>query len=526
MPSRGKNDILLHTMATPTLLVILDGFGLRDPQKPGNAITALTAPHIFGYMKKYPTTQLVAHGKAVGLFVNQEGNSEAGHLNIGAGRIVEQDLVRISNSIDDGTFFKNEAFRQALHHVKKNKSNIHIMGLLTDGQSGHAHPEHLYALLEFFQKEKFDRVFLHLFTDGRDSSPHSAVEFLKELQKKMKKEKIASIMGRFYAMDRSKLWHRTEAAYNVMCLGKGEFETDSVEEAITQAYNRSETDEYVSPTVIVHKNTPVGVVNDNDAVIFFNARSDRARQITKAFVQSDFNELNPGSFKRKKVLHNIRFVEMTDFGPNLPHVLTAFPSPDIDKTIAKVIGEHRQQLYITETEKFAHVTYFINGGFAEPVNGEKRIRIHSSSHYSYALYPQMMAKEITKDVIQSLQKYDFVCVNFPNADMVGHTGNYKATVKAIRIIDAQVKKIVDAVLRLNGNVVITADHGNAEEMIDEKTGEMLTEHTDNPVPFILVGKEWRKKKLKKKGKLCDVAPTLLKIMNISQPKEMTGKSLF
>lgn len=526
LPSLAKNDILLHTMATPTLLVILDGFGLRDPKKPGNAITPSTAPNIFGYMKKYPTTQLVAHGKAVGLFKNQEGNSEAGHLNIGAGRIVEQDLVRISNSIDDGTFFKNEAFRQALNHVKKNKSNIHIMGLLTDGQSGHSHPEHLYALLEFFQKQKFDRVYLHLFTDGRDSSPHAAIEFLKELQKKMKNEKIASLMGRFYAMDRSKLWHRTEAAYNAMCLGKGEFETESVEEAITEAYNRSETDEYVAPTVIVHKNTPVGVINDNDAILFFNARSDRARQITKAFVQSDFNELNPGSFKRKKVLHNIKFVEMTDFGPNLPHVLTAFPSPDIDNTLAKVIGEHRHQLYITETEKFAHVTYFINGGFAEPVNGEKRMRIHSSSHYSYALYPQMMAKEITKDVIQSLKKYDFVCVNFPNADMVGHTGNYKATVKAIRIIDALTKKIVEAVLKQNGTVVITADHGNAEEMIDEKTGEMLTEHTDNPVPFILIGKEWKKKKLKKKGKLCDVAPTLLKIMNIRQPKEMTGKALY
>ncbi len=528
MPGTEKKDILFTHMSFPTLLIVLDGFGLRNPEKPGNAITPKTAPHIFGYMKKYPHTQLLAHGVDVGLFPNQEGNSEAGHLNIGAGRIVEQDLVRISRAIEDNTFFKNQAFLQALYHAKKYKSNVHIMGMLTDGQSGHANPEHLYALLKFFQKKNFDRVYLHLFTDGRDSSPHSAMEFFQKLQLKLKNEKIASVVGRFYAMDRNKIWERTCSAYDLMCLGKAPFQTNSIEEALENAYNRGETDEYVSPTVLTEKGKPIGIMNDNDAIIFFNARSDRARQITKPLVQKNFNKQNPGSFKRKKILKNIQFVEMTDFGPNLPHVLTAFPHPDLQGTLPKAIGELRKQLYVSETEKYAHVTYFMNGGYSDSINGEDRFLIHSTAHFSYAKAPSMMATHITKHVLKCLHNktYDFICVNFPNADMVGHTGNFGATVRAVQRVDGEVKKLVDAVLKAHGEIVITADHGNAEEMIDEKTREMVTEHTVNPVPFILISKKHGNVKLKKRGRLCDVAPTLLKLMDIRQPKHMTGKSLF
>ncbi len=513
---------------SPFLFIILDGFGLAKPEVPGNAITPKTAPFIFGALKKYPSTKLTAHGEAVGLFKNQEGNSEAGHFNIGAGRVVEQDIVSISKEIDDGRFFKNTAFIQALKHAKKFKSNVHIMGLLTDGESAHAHPEHLYALLEFFQKQKYKKVFLHLFTDGRDSPPHAALEYIREVEKHLQDEKIATIMGRFYAMDRGKTWSRTEKAYNAMVLGQAECLDETPEAVIAQAYNRGETDEYIAPTCIHEKGKPLAEIKDNDVVIFFNARSDRARQITKAFVQKDFETENPGSFKRKRVLKNLCFVAMTDFGPDLPGILTAFPSPDVQKSLAKVIGEKYKQLYISETEKYAHVTYFVNGGFAAPVNGEKRELVHSTKEYSYADHPQMQAKKITAKIQKYLAtgKYNFICVNFPNADMVGHTGNVGAAKKAVATLDQCVKNLVLSVQKQKGIVVITADHGNAEKMIDPKTQEHLTEHTTNPVPFVVISKEFKNIRLKKKGKLADVAPTILKIMGIQKPKEMTGKTLF
>ncbi len=512
----------------PTLLIILDGFGLADPKKPGNAITPETVPHIFAYMKKYPSTTLKAHGKDVGLFVGQEGNSEAGHFNIGAGRIVEQDLVRISEAIKNKTFFNNPSFEQAVRHAKKHRGAVHVMGLLTDGDSAHAHPEHLYALLRYCELRRVKHVYVHLFTDGRDSSPHSAIKYLKQLQKQLTpRVRIASIMGRFYAMDRNKLWHRTEMAYDAIVRGKAEHKAVSAEEAIEQGYNRNETDEYLHPTVIQKNGKPLAMVDEGDAVIFFNARSDRARQLTKAFVQPAFNKLNPGSFKRKKVLRNICFVAMSDFGPDLSRVLTAFPSPDIQMCLAKAIGETRKQLYISETEKYAHVTYFINGGFADPINGEDRELIRSSGHYTYADLPQMMTKEVTRKIIGYFSKgtYDFIVVNLPNADMVGHTGNFQAAKKAVHILDKEVDRLVQAVLKQNGQVCITADHGNAEQMIDEKTGEMMTEHTTNPVPFILISNNLPKKLLRKNGRLADVAPTILKLLHIPKPKEMTGTSL-
>jgi 2,3-bisphosphoglycerate-independent phosphoglycerate mutase len=525
---KGTKIIKKEVSNKPLVFMILDGFGLADFTKKGNAITPQTAPNIFSYMKKYPYSTLKAHGKDVGLFAGQEGNSEAGHLNIGAGRIVKQDIVTIWEAIADGRFFKNEAFKQTLHHAKKYKSAVHVMGLLTNGQSAHAHPEHLYALLEFFRRNKQKEVYLHLFTDGRDSPPHAAVKFLKALRKNMKgDEKIASIMGRFYAMDRNKIWERTELAYNTMVFGKGWGEDASAEEAIMQAYNRNETDEYISPTVIKDKdNHPIATIKDNDVIYFFNSRSDRARQLTKVFVQKKFTKMNGGAFKRKRFPKNLRFVAMTDFGPDLPGIFTAFPSPDIDDCLAKVIGEERKQLYISETEKYAHVTFFMNGGFADPINGEDRELVKSTAHVSYANYPQMSVNKISKKIISYInkKKYDFICVNFPNLDMVGHTGNFESTKKAVKIVDAKVKEVVDAVQKKGGEVVIIADHGNAEEMINIKTGEMITEHTTNPVPCIFITD---KKGIKmNKGRLSDVAPTLLKIMGLKKSKLMSGKELF
>jgi 2,3-bisphosphoglycerate-independent phosphoglycerate mutase len=514
--------------AKPTLLVILDGFGLADPKNKGNAITPENAPNIFGYMKKYPTTELIAHGTDVGLFPGQSGNSEAGHFNIGAGRVVKQDLLRISDAIKDGTFFKNTALDQALFHADKYKTTVHVVGLLTDDNSPHAKAEHLYALLEYLRIHHKHGVALHLFTDGRDAPPHAAVGFLRALRKQMKNgEKIATVMGRLYGMDRNKNWARTKEAYEAIVMGKAKHTAGSAEDAVAQAYNRGETDEYIAPTIILEKGKPVAEVTDNDVVYFFNARSDRARQLTKAFVQPDFVKMNPGAFKRDKHPKNIRFVAMTDFGPDLPNILTAFPSPDIENCLAKVIDGSRKQMYISETEKYAHVTFFLNGGYPQPINGETRYLVKSQNVYSFADHPEMECKAITNAVIASVENkmYDFVCVNYPNADMVGHTGNFAAAKKAIQAVDRELKRLADFVLERGGEIVVTADHGNAEKMFNDKTGEVVTEHTINPVPLIIIGNKLPMKRLKK-GRLADVAPTLLKLMGIDKPREMTGKALF
>jgi len=522
MPKNLKQKI---EKRKPTLLIILDGFGLAKPTDLGNAVTPKTAPNIFSYLKKYPSSKLTAHGEAVGLFKDQEGNSEAGHINIGAGRVVKQDLVQVAESIHDGTFYKKEAFRQALFHVKKYNKAVHIMGLLTDRNSAHSYPDHLHALLEFFRRENQEKVFLHLFTDGRDSSPHGGADFLRELRGHMlAKEKIATIMGRFYAMDRNKIWKRTQEAYEAMVLGKGCVAT-SAEEALSQSYNRGDTDEFICPTVIVEKNKPVAKISDNDAIFFINARSDRARQITKVFVQPDFQKRNKGAFKRSKYPKNTRFVAMTDFGPDLDRIMTAFPSPDLTDTLPMVL-KHKQQLYIAESEKYAHVTYFLNGGYADAVNGEIRIKVDSLPIDSYDAKPAMSAQKLADEIIRNLKKdyLDFYCINFANPDMVGHTGNLEAGKKAVSAVDKQVARIVDLVLKKKGQVLIIADHGNAEEMINVKTKEMMTQHTTNPVPCILIGSKTKKKKLKN-GILADVAPTILDLMDEQKPKEMTGKSL-
>jgi len=511
----------------PMALIILDGFGIADKKNPGNAITSETAPHIFGYMKKYPTSHVITYGEDVGLFPGQQGNSEAGHMNIGAGRIVKQDLRYISDAIHDGTFFKNEAFRQAIYHVKKYKTAVHLMGLLTDGNSAHAYPEHIYALLELCRREGVEKVYIHLFTDGRDSGPHAALTFLHNLRGHMLgQERIATVMGRLYGMDRNKIWTRTEQAYHAMVGGKGH-PVASAEEAIEQAYNREESDEFIEPSVIVDsKGRPVGRIQDNDAVIFFNARSDRARQITKSFIQEKFNQKNPGSFRRNKIPKNIRFVAMTDFGPDLEHVLTAFPSAVVDNTLPLALS-HITQLYVAESEKYAHVTYFINGGYADPVNGEDRLKVESKKVPRHDSKPEMVAQAITRKVMGFLKNrsYDFYCMNFANPDMVGHTGNLQAAKTAVSITDTCVHEIVTEILKQDGQVLITADHGNAEEMINIKTGEIVTEHSLNPVPCIVIRSDAKKIQLSD-GILADIAPTVLKLLSIDQPKEMTGKPLF
>ena len=514
-----------------TILAIMDGWGLASIKNKGNPITPKNAPNFFSWIKKYPYTEITASGETVGLFKGEDGNSEAGHMNLGAGRTVKQDAVYISDSIDDGTFFKNPAFHQAIHHIRKYKTTAHVMGLLSNHNSAHSCPEHLYALLDLLRREGVKKVFLHLFTDGRDSGQHDALHHLKKLREHMKNgEKIATIIGRFYAMDRGKNWDRVKAAYEAIARGKGKRCTaHSAEEAIAQAYNSGETDEFICPTVIMGDGHPFATVQNNDVIFYFNLRSDRARELTKAFVQPDFEKINDGAFHRSSPPKNIRFVAMADFGPDLPHVLTAYPSRDVVNSLPRVLCP-RRQLYIAETEKFAHVTYFFNGGYGRHFCDERWVKITSVDVKNYKDKPEMSAKTITDVLTKAVEKdgYEFVCVNYANPDMVAHSGDIAATTTAIRTVDAEVARLVKFVEKIDGQLIITADHGNAEELINMKTGEVDTEHSTNPVPFIIVGKEYSKRKIKlrKKGKLGDVAPTILKMMNIQKPKEMTGKSLF
>ncbi len=513
----------------PFLLVILDGFGIA-PSGPGNAVKLARMPFLRRLFKTYPYTQLKAHGEYVGLFKGMDGNSEAGHINLGAGRIVLQDLTAVSKMITDGTFFKNAAFKQAIKHVQKNKSNLHLMGLLTGKNSAHAYPDHLYALIQLARQHKIEHVYLHLFTDGRDAPPFEGYKYLHRLLNYLnpQREKVATLIGRFYAMDRKKEWSRTEAAYNALVLGKGR-QANNALDAIEDAYARGESDEFIQPTIISCGNKMCSRIRDKDAVIFFNARSDRARQLTKAFVQDDFNRLNPGSFKRQKKLKDIVFVALTDFGPDLPNILTVYPSPDLKHTLPMELSDLRQ-LYIAETDKYGHMTYFFNGGYSQPVGGEERILVKSPEVDSYDQTPHMSSAQITDIVLKSLRqaKYDFIGINFANPDMLGHTGNLTATIKGLEFLDQCLKQIVkEAVDKQHGYVIITADHGNAEEMINVKTGKVDTQHSTFPVPFCIVGPPDKVKdiKLRPSGILADVAPTILKLLGRPQPPEMTGQSL-
>ncbi|MDO8669217.1 MAG: 2,3-bisphosphoglycerate-independent phosphoglycerate mutase [Candidatus Buchananbacteria bacterium] len=506
------------------VLLILDGWGLGEENE-GNAIYLAKTPFMDSLYKKYPWTKINASGKYVGLPANQVGNSEAGHINIGAGRIVDQDVVKISKQINTGEFFKNPAFVAAINHIKKEKSALHIIGMISNNQSPHSDPNHLLALLSLARQHKVKNIYLHLFTDGRDSPPRSSLRLIEALERQLKpNEIIATVIGRFYAMDRKKNWSSTWWAYEAMTSGQGH-KAKSPQEGITRAYNAGITDEFIEPIVLYKNGKIIKRISNNDAIIFFNLRSDRARQMAKPFVQSDFEKNNLSALKRKKVLKNIVFVAMTDFGPDLDSILTAYPSEDIKDSLP-VLLKHKTQIYIAEKEKYAHVTYFVNGGYADPVNGEKRLVLPSPSVPSYEKTPAMSTPKVAQAVIKNIKKYDFICANISSPDMIGHTGNLKAGIKAAEIVDKYIKKIYQVAMKEKTILIITADHGNLEYMLDVKTREVVTEHTSNPVPFILIDNgALRHKKLKAGGCLSDIAPTILKIFDIKKSKLMKGDSL-
>lgn len=510
----------------PFVLVILDGWGVAPPSR-ANAIAVAKTPFFDYLCENYPSTTLGATGKSVGLEDNKMSGSEAGHMNIGAGRIVLQDSYFISKSIREGSFFINPALAGAANHVKKNKSRLHVMGLIGDSDSPHSDPEHFRAILKLARKHNIQEVFCHLFTDGRDSYPQSAHEHLKHFRKIIAEEgvgKIATLGGRFYAMDRVKNWKRLTLAYDAMVFGRGE-KAKSAEEAIDLAYAKKLTDEYVLPTVIMENGAPVAEIADNDSVIFFNLRSDRARQFTKLFEANNKERIILDDMPVIDKKKNLYFVAMTDFGPDLD-IHTAFGSRIIDATLPMALDRFKQ-LYIAESEKFAHVTYFLNGGYADPVNGEDRIMIKSPEMDSYAKVPEMSAGEITGKVSGFIKNgaYDFITLNFANADMVGHTGDFGATVKAVEFLDKQMKILAKEILKRDGTLMITADHGNADDMIDFATNQPNTFHSKNPVPFIIAGDKFRQKKLKEKGVLGNIAPTILDILGVEKLMPMKKESL-
>ena len=507
-------------MKKPTVLLILDGYGERK-EKDGNAIALANTPVMDKLKKEFPYVEGQASGLFVGLPDGQMGNSEVGHMNMGAGRIVYQELTRITKAIEDGDFFENKALKEAVEHCKKENSALHFMGLVSSG-GVHSHIGHIYGLLELAKREGLKKVYLHAFLDGRDTPPDSGKSFLMDVEKKMQElgvGEIATISGRYYAMDRDKNYDRVEKAYRAMVDGTGE-KASSVEEAIDASYAKKVYDEFVLPTVI-EKDGAVHTVSDGDAMIFFNFRPDRAREICHAFCDDEFNFFNRGP--RKKVF----FVCFTDYDPTIPNKRVAFEKEEIHNTLGEVVSNlGKNQLRIAETEKYAHVTFFFNGGKEEPYENEDRILVPSPKEVpTYDLKPEMSCYTVTEKLTEAIRsgKYDLVVANFANPDMVGHTGVLSAAIKAIEVVDECMGKVVDAVESMHGNLFILADHGNADIMIDEKTGEPYTAHTTNPVPFILVSEE--KHKLREGGCLADVAPTLLELMGIPQPKEMTGKSL-
>jgi len=507
----------------PVVLIIMDGWGVA-PAWGGNAVAIAKTPNVSALMKEYPNTLLEASGQAVGLPGRSRGNSEVGHLNLGAGKIVHQDLPRITSLIQNQSFFENPAMEQAIEHVKKNKSALHLMGLLSD-TGIHAHIDHLFALLEMAKQYQVEKVYIHIFTDGRDTAPKDSQKFVGKLRDKMNSTgvgEIVSLSGRYYPMDRDSHWDRIEKAYNAYVSGLAPV-FDSPEAAIENSYSKNLTDEFIEPALIRDKNKKVVSIKDNDSIIYFNFRPDRARQLTKAFVEDGFK-----NFPRKRKLKNLIFVTFVLYEESLP-VLVAFKPENVDYPLGRVLSlEGKTQFHIAETEKYAHVTYFFNGGKEQPFDRESRFLVSSPRVATYDLKPEMSASEITDELVSAIQKnnYDFIVVNYANADMVGHTGNIKATIKACEAVDEQVGRVVAEILKIGGHAIITADHGNAEQMINPITGESDTEHTTNPVPFILVGAEVKKMKISKKfGILGDVVPTILDLMGIKKPETMIQESL-
>ena len=502
-----------------TMLMILDGFGVNENSE-GNAVKLAKIPNINEIMKQYPNTIIHTSGLDVGLPEGQMGNSEVGHTNIGAGRIVYQELTRITKSIEDGDFFSNSELVAAIENCKKNNSKLHILGLLSDG-GVHSHMRHLFAILELAKRKDFEDVYVHCFLDGRDTPPASADGYIAELEEKMKEKgvgKIATISGRFYAMDRDKRWERVKEAYDALVNGEGH-RFASATAAIENSYQKEIFDEFVKPSVICKNDEPVATIGENDSVIFFNFRPDRAREITRTIVDPDFD-----GFERK--YFKTYFVTFTNYDETLlPYVHIAFKKEEIKNTLGEYISKlGLTQLRIAETEKYAHVTFFFNGGEEKQYEGEDRILIPSPKVETYDMKPEMSAGEVTDKVVDAInsKKYDVIILNYANPDMVGHTGSLEATIKALEFLDGCVKRVVDAIENNDGTLLITADHGNAEQMIDYKTGELHTAHTTNPVPLVLIGREDVKLK---EGRLADLAPTMLDLMNLEKPAEMTGESL-
>lgn len=505
----------------PTVLMILDGYGL-NPRQDGNAVAEANTPVMDSLMKEYPFVKGNASGMAVGLPDGQMGNSEVGHLNMGAGRIVYQELTRITKEIMDGTFFENERLLKAIENCKANQSDLHLFGLLSDG-GVHSHITHLYGLLELAKRNQINQVYVHAFLDGRDTPPSSGKDFCIALENEMEKigvGQVASVSGRYYAMDRDNNYQRVKFAYDALTKGEG-LTANSGTEAIQNSYDKGETDEFVMPTVVVKEGTPVATIKDKDSVIFFNFRPDRAREITRAFCDEEF-----AGFEREKRL-DLCFVCFSDYDKTIGNKLVAFTKVAITNTFGEFLAANKKtQARIAETEKYAHVTFFFNGGVEVPNEGEDRILVNSPKVATYDLKPEMSAYEVCDKLVEAItaDKYDVIIINFANPDMVGHTGVESAAIKAIEVIDECVGKTVEAIKKVNGTLFICADHGNAEQLVDYVTGEPFTAHTTNEVPFILVNYD-EAYTLKEGGCLADIIPTMIEIMGMEKPKEMTGTSL-
>ncbi|MHB1315944.1 MAG: 2,3-bisphosphoglycerate-independent phosphoglycerate mutase [Christensenellales bacterium] len=503
-------------------LLILDGFGIGK-QEDNNAIYLAGTPNITRLMNQYPNTSLFSSGMAVGLPSGQMGNSEVGHLNIGAGRIVYQELTRITAEIQNGNFFTNPELLWAVNNASVQGKALHLMGLVSDG-GVHSHTEHLYALLELAKRNNLTKVYVHCFLDGRDVPPTSGKECIETLQSKLSEigvGQIATVMGRYYAMDRDNRWERVKIAYDAMVLGQGMQNSDPAK-AVQDSYGEGINDEFVKPVIVTRDGKPAGLVEENDSIIFFNFRPDRAREITRTFIEKDFS-----AFERAKGYFPVSYVCLTQYDEKFTNMRVAFKPQLLNNTFGELLSKHgKTQLRIAETEKYAHVTFFFNGGVETPNEGEDRALIPSPKVATYDLKPEMSAYEVTEEAIKRIESgvYDVMVLNFANADMVGHTGIMKAAEKAVRTVDECVGRIVAAIQKNHGSVIITADHGNCDEMMDEHD-EVITAHSCNPVPFILVDEDYKQAELRWGGKLCDIVPTMLDMMGIEKPDEMTGASL-
>ena len=518
----------------PYAIIIMDGYGL-NPDCNGNAICVDGSKYVNELKKNYPHAQLGASGMSVGLPDGQMGNSEVGHLNIGAGRIVYQDLTKITKDIRNGEFFKNAELTRAMQAAKTNGKKLHLFGLVSTG-GVHSHTEHLYALVEMAKAQGLDNVYIHAFTDGRDVAPTSGADFLKDLQAKLDElsfGKIASVSGRYYAMDRDNNWDREEKAYDMLTLGTGVQFEGSAEDAAKASYANGVTDEFILPTNLTENGKPVALIEKNDSIICFNFRPDRARQISRMFSQANFPFVDAKTgatlgFERKTGFLAPTYVGFAVYDSSFENVGVAFPPDEITNTLPQYISSlGMKQLHIAETEKYAHVTFFFNAKLEAPVEGETRIVIPSPKVATYDLQPEMSAYPVTEKVLEELDKgvYDVVILNFANCDMVGHTGVMEAAVKAVHTVDECVKKVTDKILAMGGAALVTADHGNADQMIAADGETAFTQHTTFPVPVILVSNELKNVELRDDGVLADLAPTLLDMMNIQKPQEMTGKTL-